>query len=274
MKNSFAYIRKDNLKDITFLDADIKDFYYKKHSHEEYAFGVINCGQIDFNCRDGYFHIPKGGIMQLNPGDPHEGSPSPETGYNYCMLYIPTHVMKSVMREYACRSKMRDFHFQDNVSNNPLLRHHFIMLTCAMRNVESSDAAVDQAFVDFIQAVISIGQPSNIIRKFNSTCALIKRAEEFIHDNFMNNISLDDVSSEVGLSKYHFMRIFKEHTGFTPYQYIINCKVNEIKKIIDCGEKLSQKINAESFYDLSHLNKRFKEIYGVTPKFYQDSVTK
>ncbi|MEQ9866110.1 AraC family transcriptional regulator [Pectobacterium aroidearum] len=274
MKNRFLYLKNNVLEDVTFLDASIQDFYYKKHSHEEYAIGLINTGKIGFNCRDGMFHIPGGGLMQLNPGDPHEGTPDVERGYDYWMLYIPASQMAKVVSDYCGFSRFKTFNFSGNVSRNTLLRERYVNFAAAMLGDRTADAALEQSFADLIHCLCNLNLGEGAGYHTGRVDNLIRRAEDYIRQNIHTSLSIDEVSQVAGISKYHFMRMFKAQVGVTPYQYIINCKVNKIKLDIDSGYSAEKTFSEESFFDQSHFNKRFREIYGVTPKGYQHAIRK
>ena len=64
--------------------------------------------------------------------------------------------------------------------------------------------------------------------------------------------------------------MFKKETGITPYRYILNCKIEEVKKDLLDGVDINTIVNKYEFYDLSHLNKNFIKIYGITPLEYQE----
>lgn len=108
--------------------------------------------------------------------------------------------------------------------------------------------------------------------RFSRRDSLIQNARSYIHDHLQENISLDDISRIFNISKYHFVRLFKKHTGRTPYQYMLDYKINAARKDLEAGVELFEVMSRYGFYDMSHFNKRFKEVYGVTPYEYQSYV--
>jgi len=64
------------LKDIgtvQLLDASFKNHSFKKHFHEDFCFGVIQSGRLDFNYRGEKVSANKGVINLCNPGEIHDG---------------------------------------------------------------------------------------------------------------------------------------------------------------------------------------------------------
>lgn len=62
--------------------------------------------------------------------------------------------------------------------------------------------------------------------------------------------------------------MFKSHTGITPYQYFLNCKIERAKQIIVKNKDVYSAVTQCGFVDLTHLNKHFKCIYGTTAYEY------
>ncbi|MDJ0588719.1 MAG: AraC family transcriptional regulator [Pleurocapsa sp. MO_226.B13] len=99
----------------------------------------------------------------------------------------------------------------------------------------------------------------------------LRQAVDYIQDRLAENISLEAMASEIGISRFYFCRLFKQSTGITPYQYLIKCRI-ERSKILLRERKLSiTDIALEvGFSNQSHFTKHFKRLIGTTPKIYRD----
>ena len=94
--------------------------------------------------------------------------------------------------------------------------------------------------------------------------ALIRKAKDMLHTNLENIIKLDEICKELNLSKFQFIRLFKAHTGISPYQYFLNCKIERAKQLIEKNKDIYSAVAECGFVDLTHLNKHFKSVYGIT----------
>lgn len=90
-----------------------------------------------------------------------------------------------------------------------------------------------------------------------------------MQDNLQSQTSLTQVSEQANLSKYHFLRMFRQHFGITPHQYILNCRINRAREDLERGAALDDVVFKYGFSDLSHFNRRFKPVFGMTPRQYQ-----
>jgi AraC family transcriptional regulator len=94
-------------------------------------------------------------------------------------------------------------------------------------------------------------------------------ASEFIHDNYSRDISLADIARAAHLSAFHLARLFKKSTGVTPYQYLLDVRVQSARSLLSAGagsRSLADIANAVGFADQSHLTRHFKRVLGMTPK--------
>ncbi len=95
--------------------------------------------------------------------------------------------------------------------------------------------------------------------------AKIVRAKKYMDTRFGEDISLDEISSAVSLSKFHFIRLFKRYYGVTPHQYLKGVRVAEAKKLLRLGASVSQTCYSVGFSSLSTFTGFFKKYGGQAP---------
>ena len=94
----------------------------------------------------------------------------------------------------------------------------------------------------------------------------LQLVRDYINDHLNADLRLTDIAVLVGLSSSHFTRLFKQSMGITPYQYVIQCRVERAKLLLLQGLTIGEIANLVGFSDQSHLTYHFKRIVGVTPK--------
>lgn len=93
---------------------------------------------------------------------------------------------------------------------------------------------------------------------------------EYIHSNYQNNINLDDMTELVNISKYHFIRLFKEQIGTTPYEYILNYRMLRAKKLLKTTNLSVNEISINvGFSSPSNFIQKFKTLEGISPSVYR-----
>ena len=113
------------------------------------------------------------------------------------------------------------------------------------------------------------------IRAF--TCGLpkskLRQVTEYIHDNLNQDLPLVELAQMTGLSASRFKCLFKQSTGLSPHQYVIQQRVEQAKRLLGTTALTIREVALEAgFADQSHLARLFRRIMGRTPKEYRDSV--
>ncbi len=85
-------------------------------------------------------------------------------------------------------------------------------------------------------------------------------------------VSLEQLARVAGVSKYHFLRVFRRLTGMTPHQYLISARLRRAALALASSRRPVLAIALDSgFGDLSTFNHRFRAAFGVTPTQYRAS---
>ena len=107
--------------------------------------------------------------------------------------------------------------------------------------------------------------------EYNSKAyAAVLDAVEYININFPQHINIDALAEMFNYSKYHFSRLFKEHTGFTIIEHINKRRCEHARLLLrDSGKPISQICYECGFDTPSYFTKAFKEQYGILPSAYR-----
>lgn len=97
----------------------------------------------------------------------------------------------------------------------------------------------------------------------------IQDAKIFIDRNYCDPLDLNLVAQKVYLSKYHFLRLFKEAYGTSPHQYLISRRIAYAKKLLREGESVSHTCHQIGFESVSSFSCLFKKHVGISPSHYQ-----
>lgn len=94
----------------------------------------------------------------------------------------------------------------------------------------------------------------------------ISQIDEYIYANLSHSIRLDTLAGIACLSVFHFTRMFKKTTGYSPYQYVLKKKIIAAKKLIRQPGVYAAEVGYQlGFSSPGHFNSFFKKHYGVSP---------
>lgn len=97
-----------------------------------------------------------------------------------------------------------------------------------------------------------------------------KRVLDFVEARFAGYVTIEDMAAEAGLSTAHFSRLFKQVLGDTPYQFVMNYRVEQAKKmLVDRERPLIDVALSCGFSDQPHFGRVFKKLTGHTPKEFR-----
>jgi AraC family transcriptional regulator len=98
----------------------------------------------------------------------------------------------------------------------------------------------------------------------------LREAKDYVHDNFSDTLSLDDLAAVAGVHPGHLARVFREKVGCTIGEYVRRLRIESSKQaVLESHLPLSQIAASAGFYDQSHFNRVFKSTFGVTPTAYR-----
>lgn len=98
----------------------------------------------------------------------------------------------------------------------------------------------------------------------------IQKAIEYIEKNYNKEISLDEISTSCGISKIHFIDVFKKETGVTPGKYLTSYRIEKAMELIKDKKKTIEEIAFEVGYKHANsLLNAFLSIKGTSPSKFR-----
>ena len=111
------------------------------------------------------------------------------------------------------------------------------------------------------------------IKKENTQREVLKKlfiAKHFIHEYYWSTIKLDHLSRYVGISKYHFLRLFKLCFKQSPVELQLELRMQRAFELVRADELTLSEIAYQLGYsDLSAFSKQFKQFYLQSPIYFR-----
>jgi AraC family transcriptional regulator len=150
--------------------------------------------------------------------------------------------------------------------------HHIAMALLA--GVQTG-VALDRMYGEALSTALAV----HLLREYGAVVLVPKRqygglprqklvrAVEYIQDQLDADLTVSGIAQAVGMSRNHFTKLFKESTGQTPYQYVVDARVKKAKELLTTGKfTISEAAYHVGFVDQSHLTHHFKRVFGLPPK--------
>jgi AraC family transcriptional regulator len=102
--------------------------------------------------------------------------------------------------------------------------------------------------------------------------ARLRRVIEFISVRFGEQLTLERLAAEAGISKFHFTRLFREKVGQTPYRYLSEIRLAAAAKMLVTTDLRIGEIALLCGYPIaSHFTTAFSARYGAPPLEFRTS---
>ena len=99
----------------------------------------------------------------------------------------------------------------------------------------------------------------------------LKQVISYINEYLEHNLSIAELAQLIQMSPHYFGQLFGQSMGITPYQYILQCRIDQSKFLLrERRLTIAEIAQAVGFAHQSHLNYHFKRSVKVTPKQFRD----
>ncbi len=116
---------------------------------------------------------------------------------------------------------------------------------------------------------------SNVnIKQSNSSHDPLAKALDFINKNYLKTLSLDEIAASANLSRTYISEFFHNRTGTQIFRYINTLRIEKARLLLSSEENMNiSEISTEcGFDDSSYFTRVFREITGVPPRSYRQSL--
>ncbi|MEL6352566.1 MAG: AraC family transcriptional regulator [Cyanobacteria bacterium J06627_28] len=96
---------------------------------------------------------------------------------------------------------------------------------------------------------------------------------DLIHASLDQSLGLETLAAAVGLDVYYFSRLFRQSMGISPYQYVLQQRIEKAKSLLQNQALTVTAIALEcGFTDSSHLARQFRKTMGMSPRDYRRQI--
>lgn len=100
----------------------------------------------------------------------------------------------------------------------------------------------------------------------------IARSIEYLSSHLDETVTIDDMASQVGMSRAVFHRKFKQATTMSPIQFVKSMRLNNAAMKIAAGKNVSEAAMEVGYMSSSQFSREFKRLYGQSPREWSHSM--
>ncbi|MFE5318847.1 AraC family transcriptional regulator [Paenibacillus sp. NPDC056579] len=251
------------------------------HYHNGFEFDFFVKADLDIFVKDTKYTIRDGDFFFINEYEIHRIFYHPNRAYARYVINFSKDFIRSMLRESGLEEVLEWMVTQGprKVETKPEQRSKVIALFDSLvksyeRNRQTGDPlAQAKVKLHLLLLLIQFKELAQVQPPPAAYNPHIKELIRYIDDHYMNPITLEQLQQEFQLSKYYISHLFKETTHFTVFEYILNRRIVEAKKLLEHTElPIIQVAMSCGFNNLQHFYRIFQRHVQLTPLQYRKSL--
>lgn len=256
-----------NIRTIT-IDAHQSAYLTKTHFHEYIEIIMPTSGKIVCNIEGESITIEEGQCILINQNVLHNIDIASKTVTFTYLQFNVSDFLKNTNTLYIHNKDTLKYYFDKN-------RKKLSWLFKDILDEFENQADNYEIYIhSSILKIIVYMSRFNIItvRKLSGNNAedTVYNVIKYLHKNYNQPLTLDTISAEFNISKYHLSHIFKNITGATIIEFLTTIRFSHIEAmLLTTNMSISQIAYESGFSSIQHFNKVFKKTKGLSPKQYK-----
>ncbi len=234
------------------------------HMHQCVSVGAVVQGEILFQVDKQRYCLRPGSLALINPETLHACNQQGAEPRSYFMLYLQTDWCLQLQQSLWQVDRFTPFRLA-LLEDAPLYHHYVTTLETLMADGHLLDK--EQQLVTLMEAIFlhacAPGKPAR------TTLPRIKQLKTRLSADLTDDLTLDQLSEQIGANGCTLIRQFKKATGLTPHAYRMNCRIQLARQLLQQGRDIGDTALQCGFFDQSHFHRHFKAMTSVTPREYQ-----
>jgi len=244
----------------------LTNHHFPRHSHDQFAIGVITLGAQRSWSGIGQVQASAGDVITANPGEIHDGIPLDGAARGWRMIYFdPGLVRREIEGEIVDGVEITR-----PVVGDPLLARTFTHLFECLTDPKSDLLATEENLLRCLIYLMSRHGTARPSSGRASPCVM--KAIQCLDSAPDRSFSLAELAAPTGVSRFQLLRGFAREIGTTPHAYLVQRRVLLARRLLAAGQTPAQAATQAGFADQSHLTRAFVRQLGITPARYRAAV--
>lgn len=252
--------------------------FYPTHSHSFYEIYFLVSGSVTYQVQNTFFQLNTGDVLLFNVDQPHcPIFKKNDQRYERIVLRVSPHILEELSSEETDLCALYHQSILGLLRFDPAQRNNIRLILGKLQEVQDqngfgSDLLYKAYLVELFVILNRFSQVAprkdEVIGSHTKKGQMIEIINHYIEQNWEKPLRVDDLCEQVYLSKYYFMRFFKEMTGISVYHYIIQKRLMGTISLMEEGIPITSACLQCGFGDYSCFFRAFKKQFGIPPAQY------
>jgi AraC family transcriptional regulator len=248
---------------------------FETHAHAAYTVTAVFAGQLIATIGSETFEASEDEAVLTNVGQNHSARGKQ---VEFVSIGVSPALVNEMVTEIGVTRTTANIVFRQATIADPILTKMAREIAAEVSAEQLGrtamlDTLVRGLVIHLLRCHLTVRQTDQIeLSRAGPVDRRLRRAIEFMHDNFGRELALEEVAAAAYLSEYHFARLFKQITGVTPHVYLANVRLERARKLLaDTVLPISQIASMVGYQSQSHFSKMFRSVTGITPRAYREA---
>ena len=233
-------------------------FLANKHSDLEIL--LITMGKLKIHLDNEIFEGDIGDIIVINPNVLHNIIALSEEVTYECLIIDKNHLEKNGLL-------LENKHIKEVIKDNDLCG---LIASIKKSILESLPLYQAKVNIDILRLSLGLFEKHSITRNKHApqsnSLISIEKSISYINKNFHSDMTIEDIATYVGYSKFYFCRKFKAITGYTPATYINMQRIKyAYNKLCQSDVTVNDVAFECGFKSIAYFSITFKKYIGTNP---------
>lgn len=233
--------------------------------YQDWAVGAVDSGVFSYRAARGQLLAVPGAILFGNAGEAFTCQNSGVRGAN--RRFVVT-FSEPLMAEAGEALGLNEASFKAAaLPPGP----QSVCLYGTVRRLALSEHTLDDLALEVVAVALQIGRGFRRWRRSRIEAARVARVVKYLEATFAESHHLDDMAEVARLSRYHFIRVFRQVTGTSPRQFLIGLRLRAASERLQTStEPVTSLALGVGFNDISHFNRTFRRAFGMSPRQWRE----
>ena len=259
--NKFGSWQSDHDTQANYISDDIEIVYYKEGG------SITTIGNKTYTC-------PPHSFLIIEPYQLNTSTNTGNSNYSYYFFHFDIEPLSLRQQFISLLTKHGHLIYQDEIKNFEEMLER-LLIEAKEKEIGYSSiitSALIRVVVEIIRAQLKRNDDHAIEIIESPHLELVNEAINYIHDHLHTAIKLATMAKDLGVSTSMLYKAFTNILMMPPLTYIHQQKILAAKKMLATGNTVTLIASELGYSSAYHLSKTFKQITGVSPREYKNSL--